>query len=238
MKTAVLLDFGDTLIREEVFVARGQTAMLDVLQGHYQWHEDPIRLRTRFQAIEANLWQRWGARPPAVKEEAIRLAAIEYLIVERGGEPTRTAVEEALQGLITGAGRSDCLQTGARSALAELARDHHLAIVSNGLDAYTRLCLEHHDLMRYFDVYTISERANVEKPDPAIIQLTLAQLGVDPQHAIMVGNRADADVLCANQAGCRSIWVRHPGAQAYPGAHADFTVTALQELPDRCRSLL
>jgi FMN phosphatase YigB (HAD superfamily) len=237
VETAVLLDFGDTLISEEVFIASGHTAMLGFLRQHYGWYEDPAYLRLCFQRIEANLWHRWGGRPPAVKEEAIRLAAIEYLINEVGSDPTRSAVEEALHWLIQGAGTSNCLQPGARESLEELAQVHRLAIVSNGLDAYTRLCLEQQDLMRLFAVYTISERVNVEKPDPAIIHLTLRQLGVAPERAVMVGNRADMDVRCANQAGCHAIWLRHPGAMPHPGADADFTVTSLRDLPAICQQL-
>jgi|GEM_PF-2411809 len=237
MLNAVFLDFGDTLISEQVFISHGRKAAVNFLCDHYHWEHSSDALQERFLRIEAGLWLRWGHRPPAVKEEAIRLAGIEYLIREAGAEPDCEAVEGAFHHLIAGSSTSPCLLDSARETVHELSRHYRLAIVSNGLDAYTRLCLEHHDLMRYFEVYTISEKANVEKPDPAILRLTMDQMRVRPQETVMVGNRSDVDVLCANRAGCHSIWYRHPGSLEHPEAHPDFTISSLVELPARCNQL-
>jgi FMN phosphatase YigB (HAD superfamily) len=236
--STILLDFGDSLISERIFISTGRSRMIQFLSNYYGWKNVAINFHNRFQEIEAGLWRRWGDRPPAVKEVAIRLAGIENLIREAGSQPTQEAVDGALQSLVEGAGRSPCLLDGARETVEELSKRFRLAVVSNGMDAYTRLCLEHHGLMQYFEVYTISELVNVEKPDPEIIRLTLRQMGVNPGEAVMVGNRSDVDVLCANRAGCLSVWYRHPGAPEHPEAKADFVISTLRELPALCSQLV
>lgn len=47
----------------------------------------------------------------------------------------------------------------------------------------------------------------IGKPEPTMYQLTLAHLGVAPEHALAVGDRLDTDILGANRAGMDSVLV-------------------------------
>ncbi|MDQ1396449.1 MAG: putative hydrolase of the superfamily [Acidimicrobiaceae bacterium] len=50
-----------------------------------------------------------------------------------------------------------------------------------------------------------SHLAGIEKPDPGIFAIALESLGVDPAHALHVGDTACADVAGARAAGIRAV---------------------------------
>jgi putative hydrolase of the HAD superfamily len=52
----------------------------------------------------------------------------------------------------------------------------------------------------------------VGKPHPAIFHHALTQLGLDPAVVWHVGDRLDADVLGAHNAGLTSVWLNRQGA--------------------------
>lgn len=62
------------------------------------------------------------------------------------------------------------------------------------------------------DVLVISEAAGVAKPDPRIFDFVLDQLGCTADEAIMVGDSWSADIVGANAAGIRAIWLNRFGS--------------------------
>jgi FMN phosphatase YigB (HAD superfamily) len=73
--------------------------------------------------------------------------------------------------------RGDLLP-GSRGALRRLARDHALAIVTNGLDRVQRGRLAAARLEAFFPVVITSESCGYTKPDPRILHVALTALGV------------------------------------------------------------
>lgn len=83
------------------------------------------------------------------------------------------------------------------------------------------------------------EQVGVLKPDPAVFLEAARRVGVLPERTVVVGDRLDADVLGASQAGMRSVWLtgRDPGAKvrATPD-HRIRSLTGLLEIfPRRTR---
>ncbi len=74
----------------------------------------------------------------------------------------------------------------------------------------------------------ISCRAGAEKPDARIFRLALAEAGVEPARALMVGDDLVADVLGARAAGLRAVLLERGGAPARPGE----SITTFDELLD------
>lgn len=60
-----------------------------------------------------------------------------------------------------------------------------LAVLSNAPSGLTRWMADW-DILHLFDVVVCSGDEGVVKPDPAIFQLTLARLGVEPQEAVFI----------------------------------------------------
>jgi len=112
---------------------------------------------------------------------------------------------------------------------------YKVAIVANGDSVGARNIIEAAGLQDYFDTIVISEEVGIEKPCQGIFEAALAQLGVKPENAVMVGNRIDADVLGANRFGMKSVWfrwnTRYSDTIDSSQERPDFTINSLFELP-------
>ena len=91
------------------------------------------------------------------------------------------------------------------SVLARLARRYRLVALSNG-----NACIERIGLTGYFSASVNSARVGAAKPDPAIFHAALAELGESAQAWLHVGDHPEHDVLGAQRAGVRAVWLnRH-----------------------------
>jgi putative hydrolase of the HAD superfamily len=70
----------------------------------------------------------------------------------------------------------------------------------------------------------------IGKPNPAVFEHLLSQLGAKPEEAVMVGNSLERDIAGARAAGITSIWIRLPGEKDSSSIVPDHTITDLREL--------
>jgi HAD superfamily hydrolase (TIGR01509 family) len=97
-------------------------------------------------------------------------------------------------------------------------RGVHTAAVSNvGFDL--RPVLEGHGLLALLDVVVLSYEAGAVKPDPDIFHAACDALEVEPEHALMVGDNAEADGGAA-QAGLHTLIIPMSPAGAPHGLAA------------------
>lgn len=117
-------------------------------------------------------------------------------------EDQRDALEDAYGGF----GEAD-LYPDVRPALDRLlARGYRLAIAAN---QPRRRTAELRALQIPAEVIVTSEEMGLYKPAPAFFARTLALLGdPEPGEVAYVGDRIDNDVLPAERAGMRAIWLR------------------------------
>ena len=102
--------------------------------------------------------------------------------------------------------------------------------------------LEHHGLLDYFEVLSISCDVGYMKPHAAIFQHALEALDVAPEDTMMVGDSLRADVAGAQALGLTAVWKRNNGSAdeenplTLPDGGGpvvvvpDYTVEALDEL--------
>ena len=76
------------------------------------------------------------------------------------------------------------------------------------------------------DAYTSSEAVGRTKPDPAMFEAGLDRAGVDPERAVMVGDRYEHDVVGAKRVGLVTV-----AYGAEDGPAADYHLSDLRELP-------
>lgn len=126
--------------------------------------------------------------------------------------------------------RHTWLYAEARATLDHLHGDYALALITNGAPDIQRDKLAGCGLEPYFPVVVVSGEAGVGKPDPAIFAQTLAALEVAPEDAVMVGDNPARDILGANRAGVRAVWIRREGQPLTHGARPDATITTLDNL--------
>ena len=82
-----------------------------------------------------------------------------------------------------------------------------IGIVTNNLTAEQQGKLRQCRLESYVGVMVTAEDTGIPKPDPAMFEAVLEQLGCDPVDAVMIGDSWRSDVLGATALGMRALWL-------------------------------
>ncbi|HEX5139549.1 MAG TPA: HAD family hydrolase [Dehalococcoidia bacterium] len=107
-----------------------------------------------------------------------------------------------------------------------------LAVITNGPCITQRDKLEVLGLDTYFDVIVCSGDVGAAKPDPAIFEYVLHELGCTAADSIHVGDSLIADVAGANWAGIKSVWLNRGGAvREESDPKPDYEINSLGRLP-------
>ncbi len=91
-------------------------------------------------------------------------------------------------------------------------------LVSNTEAVLTRLDLRRSGLRHHFDTVILSSEVGLTKPDPRIFALALHRLQVGPGSAVFVGDDLEADIVDAQEAGLRSLFINLRGLDLPPVA--------------------
>jgi HAD superfamily hydrolase (TIGR01549 family) len=94
-----------------------------------------------------------------------------------------------------------------------VASNLSLAVVTNGPSDLQRDKYDALGVGNAVTAVTISGEHGVAKPDPAIFQLALDELGVDTEDAWCVGDSLATDVAGARSAGLTAFWLNRPGRE-------------------------
>jgi HAD superfamily hydrolase (TIGR01509 family) len=100
-----------------------------------------------------------------------------------------------------------------------------------------RADVERYGLAPYLDVQVWSEEVGVRKPDPEIFLYALAELGVEPEAAMYVGDRVETDVAGAARVGMttvQALWFR---ADDTPNGEPDFLAFTPMDVLNAARRL-
>jgi putative hydrolase of the HAD superfamily len=112
------------------------------------------------------------------------------------------------------------------AVLARLAQRYTLVALSNG-----NACIERIGLTRYFSASVNSAKVGAAKPDPAMFHAALAELGESAEAMLHVGDHPEHDILGAQRAGVRAVWLNRHAAE-WPShlAQPDAQLVDLQAL--------
>ena len=120
--------------------------------------------------------------------------------------------------------------------LNELAAEYRLVVVTNGLADLQREKIEAVGLGRWFERVAISGELGSWKPDPGIFRHALELAEARPEHAVMIGDSLERDVLGAAALGIRTVWVRrYPHLQPVEGIRPDAEVEDFHALAEMLR---
>src|SRR5579862_837797 len=100
-----------------------------------------------------------------------------------------------------------------------------LVIVTNNVVVEQRLKLSRCGLDPYVDALVTSEEIGAQKPDAAIFAAALDRAGASAADAVMLGDAWHTDVIGAQRAGIRPVWLNRFGETS-----ADPTVVELLSL--------
>lgn len=93
--------------------------------------------------------------------------------------------------------------------LRGLKNRFQLGIVSNFYGNLSFIC-EETGISESLRFIVDSNRVGLRKPDAAIFDLALAQLGFDPQSVIFVGDSYERDMMPSRRAGMKTVWLKGP----------------------------
>ncbi|MEM6720484.1 MAG: YjjG family noncanonical pyrimidine nucleotidase [Bacteroidota bacterium] len=81
--------------------------------------------------------------------------------------------------------------------LQNLQEKYKLHMITNGFRDVQRRKMKASGILDYFEHVVDSESVHVKKPDPKIFEFALEQAKVKPEHALMIGDSFEADILGA-----------------------------------------
>jgi HAD superfamily hydrolase (TIGR01549 family) len=108
--------------------------------------------------------------------------------------------------------------------LASLASRYKLGLAANSGEAMLDR-LREHDLLQHFTSQKPGAVLGLAKPDVRYFLHVLEELGVQPENAVMVGDRIDCDVVPAKLLGMKAVLYR-------VGRHKNQQPRAPEEVPD------
>jgi HAD superfamily hydrolase (TIGR01509 family) len=237
---AILFDFGGTLDFPRHW--------LDRFVAHYQ--AAGIRIeRAEFENAFSTATRRAYARGAKVREYNL-LQIVEFLIdlqfqtlgINGAGTGRNRLAPESCRAAIAQLKtqiRDSFLAESAvgfaisRPVLAALPKTLKIGIVSNFYGNLDRVIAEA-DLAPIAAIAD-SGRLGFYKPDRRIFAASLAQLGVHPRDAVMVGDSIRKDCAPARAMGMVTVWLRHRefgATEVAPLDQVDFTIDRLEELKD------
>lgn len=253
MRSALLFDLDDTLMVEEPAATAAFGATAEVAAERYEIDPSILAVEARSRARELwyaaptheycmrvgissweGLWCRFeGDGPearalrdwsPTYRREAWRLA-----LADQEVDDSQLAKELAEQFSVERRARHEVF-ADAVSSLGELKESHSLALVTNGAACLQREKLAASGLGEFFEAVVVSADLGVAKPDASIFEYTLSQLGVDSNHAVMVGDSISKDVDGALAAGLRAVWLNRNGSSAPSGLVTPIEISTLANL--------
>ncbi len=135
----------------------------------------------------------------------------------RGAVPDAQALPDLVADYAANATVSTRLFPGVAETLAALhGQGWRLAVCTNKLEAPARVLLDELGILSLMAAVGGADTVPARKPDPAHLLVTLAAMGGDAGHAVMLGDHAN-DVLAARAAGMPAIfagWGYGPPAMA------------------------
>lgn len=117
------------------------------------------------------------------------------------------------------------------SAVEKLSSRFPLGLVSNiwAPSEFFARCLSDAGVENCFQTLVFSSQHGITKPSPAIFEVALTRMDLEPSDVIYVGNSLRRDVLGAKNAGIRVVWINAKGEDHQPDHEPDAIVSDFRD---------
>lgn len=187
-------------------------------------------LWARFLGSDPNLKRLW-AWAPTYRREAWFCALADH------GVSDLSFAEELSATFLSERRARHTLFPDVEDSLTHLREVYQLALVTNGAPDLQREKIQGANLAQYFNTILISGEVGVGKPDCRIFGIALDPLAASPSETVMIGDSLTRDILGAQRAGLKGIWLNRSGSDATDQVTADVQITSLNQLHERLLAL-
>jgi len=181
--------------------------------------EDPGLFTQRFIELDANgrVW----------KDEVYKILIEEFAISGWSVAELTTSYELCFSGFCQP-------KQGAIAAVKILHQEgFKLGLISNGKSPFQERNFNSLGISGFFDTVIVSAAVGLRKPDRAIFELAVQELGIRLPEAIFVGDNPIADIQGSKQAGMHSVYIPRYGEDLCKDA--DAVCKDFNNLPDIVR---
>ena len=206
---AVFFDLGYTLINFEgdypSLINESYLALArSLIQSGYPLNE--VTFASRFDAVLSEYYQ---TRDQDMIERPVDLTLARVLNSFGHPEPPRDVIHAALAEMYHTTESHWQPLPGLIDVLTQLQQQgYRLGLISNAANAdNANRLIDRFRLRPFFEVILISAVEKIRKPDVRIYARALTCLGVSADSAVMVGDTLTADILGAQNAGLRAVWI-------------------------------
>ena len=206
---AVLLDVDDTIVdTQEAMVAAGTEAAaaiwpyrsgVDHRAMAQRYYDDPERWFPRYASGDV----------PFDTMRSGRLAEVAVAFGLEVPDGAHRSFEDAYAPAFRSAQRLFPDVPGLLSAAGQEGLP--VALLTNSAHAPTRVKLEALDLAERFEVVVTTDTLGFGKPDPRVYLEACRLVGADPHRVVCIGDSIEWDVLGAQAAGLRAVWLDRAG---------------------------
>ncbi|KOF12138.1 haloacid dehalogenase [Planococcus glaciei] len=127
--------------------------------------------------------------------------------------------------------QSPILYEEALDVLEELKGKYELLLLTNGSPALQNIKLEiTPEIAPYFNHIVISGAFGKGKPDPGIFEHALAKFGYRADEVLMVGDNLLTDIIGAERAGIRSVWINREQKAPHESITPTYEISHLEQL--------
>lgn len=127
----------------------------------------------------------------------------------------------------------EILYSETEECLRKLSKKYNIGVIANQ-SLGTEKRLKEFGILQYIDLVIASAEEGVAKPDKRVFEIALNRANCKPQHAVMVGDRIDNDIVPAKALGLKTIWIKQGFGKYWKisGEHeqADYEVDNLSEV--------
>lgn len=127
--------------------------------------------------------------------------------------------------------RNPILYEESLDVLEDLKGHYQLLLLTNGSPSLQQTKLEiTPEIAPFFDHIVISGAFGKGKPDPGIFHYALAKFGLSADEVLMVGDNLMTDIIGAEKAGIRSVWVNREEKAPHDSIIPTYEIQHLEEL--------
>ena len=241
---AVLFDLGYTLINFEGNFSRVMRESYLVLAASLQeagYSIDAGAFADRFNDI---ITEYYRSREEDLTERPIEHYLSRVLASYEIYDPLRNVIQSSLEKIYRFTEEYWQLEEDTISTLDQLKADgYRLGMITNAAnpDNANRL-IDRCGLRPYFEVILISAVEKIRKPDTRIYSRAISRFDLPPSSFVMVGDTLTADILGAQNAGMRAIWInrradREENQSVADRIVPDAVIETLAQLPSALATL-